>query len=62
MIRIKLRHYFRIAKIKVHMHYELARLSVAGKLITLAFWMEPRLEQELSKGFTPRQKETANAD
>ena len=53
---IQLRFYAKLARIRLRLAGQLTRLWVAGKLLNFAFWLEPRLEWNLSKGFEPRER------
>lgn len=52
--RIEIRYHWRLFVIHARKHVKLARLSLAGLLLKLAFWISPLLEYELSRGFTAR--------
>jgi len=51
MIKIKLRYWYRIARIHEKLDRNLALLAIAGKLVKLGLWLSPALDREMRKHY-----------
>jgi hypothetical protein len=49
MFKIKLRYWYKIARIREKCDRKLALLAIAGKLVKLAFWLSPELDKQMRR-------------